>query len=81
MFHVTPKKNVAKILKEGLISPRGHMIYLSQNPDSWRTAGHVVFKVDVTGYMLTSIDEGLDEYILWTGHVDPSRIMLVHHFV
>jgi hypothetical protein len=80
MFHATNKDSVESILKNGLQSESA--IYFSKKSKSWKNlhSESVVLKVDLTGFLLTSVgDKDLDEYMIWTHYVEPERIKILQN--
>ena len=68
LYHCSPKTNRQSILKNGLIG--GHNgtwgIYLSENPDSWKTSDIDLYKVCTDNLNINefyTVDEKLDETI------------------
>lgn len=72
LYHVTPKENVEKILKEGLrrsaCNRRTWAVYLSVKPLSWYQDGLEILKVDVSKLekiKATTFLPELDEVLFW----------------
>lgn len=82
LYHVTGKKNVEVILREGLRRCHGDstsaFISLSEAPDSWMQDGLALLSVNIGGLgcKVTKWGKETDEVCIW-GDIPPERIKLV----
>ena len=79
LYHVTPKKNVDKIIREGLRTSGGDRttwaVYLSEHPLSWYKDGLAILRVDVSGLEELKASTFLptsDEVMFW-GDIPPQK--------
>lgn len=80
LYHVTPKKNVERIIVEGLRRSAGNRttcaVYLSENPLSWYQEGLEILRVDVSGLSElkgNTFLPDLDEILIW-GDIPPYKM-------